>query len=96
MVMTDLASVQITVRGRVQGVYFRGFTVRHARELGLTGYARNMPDRKTVEVHAEGERDKLEQLVKHLRAGPPAARVEEVITDWSEYTGSYSDFKIGY
>ena len=94
--MNELASVKITVSGRVQGVYFRGFTVRHARELGLTGYARNMPDRKTVEVHAEGERGKLEQLVEQLKVGPPAARVEEVITDWAGYTGSYSDFKIGY
>ena len=94
--MSELASVKITVSGRVQGVYFRGFTVRHARELGLTGYARNMPDRKTVEVHAEGERDKLEQLVEHLKVGPPAARVEEIITDWSGHIGSYSDFKIGY
>ena len=94
--MTDLASLQTTVYGRVQGVYFRVFTSRHAVELGLTGYVRNMPDWRAVEVHAEGERKQLEKLIDHLKAGPPGARVEKVATDWSEYTGSYSDFKIRY
>lgn len=51
--MTDLTSVRATVSGRVQGVYFRDFTSRHARELGLTGYVRNLPDGKAVEVQAE-------------------------------------------
>ena len=94
--MTDLASVHAIVSGRVQGVFFRAFTLRHARELGLTGYARNLPDGKAVEVQAEGERNKLEKLIDYLKVGPPAAKVEKVVTNWSGYTGSYSDFKIGY
>ena len=94
--MTDLASVQAVVYGRVQGVYFRDFTSRRARELGLSGYVRNLPDRKAVEVQAEGERDKLERLIDHLKVGPPAANVEKVVTDWSEYTGSYSNFSVKY
>ncbi len=54
--MTDLASVRVTVYGRVQGVYFRASTARQASELGLTGYVRNLPDWHSVEVQAEGER----------------------------------------
>ena len=94
--MTDLASVQAIVYGRVQGVFFRAFTSRHAAELGLTGYVRNLPDRKAVEVQAEGERNKLERLIDYLKVGPPAAKVERVETNWSEYTGDYSDFNIRY
>ena len=94
--MTDLASVQATVYGRVQGVYFRDFTLRHARELGLTGYVRNLPGEKAVEVQAEGERNKLERLIDHLKVGPPAAKVEKVVTNWSEYTGSYAGFTVRY
>jgi len=94
--MTDLASVQAVVYGRVQGVYFRAFTSRYARELGLSGYVRNLPDWKTVEVQAEGERKQLEKLIDHLKVGPPRARVERVETSWSEYTGSYSSFGVGY
>jgi acylphosphatase len=94
--MTDLASVQAIVYGRVQGVYFRDFTSRHAAELGLTGYVRNSPDGKAVEVQVEGERNQLERLIDYLKDGPPGAIVERVETNWSEYTGSYSNFSIRY
>jgi len=94
--MTDLASVQVIVSGRVQRVYFRDFTSRQARELGLTGYARNLPGGQAVEVQVEGERNKLERLVDHLKVGPPGAKVEKVETNWSEYTGNYSNFSIRY
>jgi acylphosphatase len=49
-----------------------------------------------VEVQAEGERKQLEKLISHLKVGPPGARVEKVVTNWSEYTGSYPDFEIRY
>ena len=94
--MGDLASVQILVFGRVQGVFFRAFTSRRATELGLTGYVRNVPGSNTVEVQAEGERNKLEKLIDSLGEGPPGARVERVETGWAEYTGAYSNFDIRY
>ena len=94
--MADLASVRVIVYGRVQGVFFRAFTSRHAVELGLTGYVRNLRHREAVEVYAEGEREKLEKLVNYLKVGPSGARVERVESDWSEYTGDYSSFNIRY
>jgi len=92
--MSDLASVRITVYGRVQGVFFRAFTAEQARKLGLNGYVRNLPVEGAVEVQAEGERTRLEMLISYLRLGPPTARVTNVVTKWSEYTGSYSGFNI--
>jgi len=94
--MADLASVQVIVYGYVQVVFFRAFASRRAMELGLTGYVRNLPGREAVEVNAEGERKQLEELIGYLKVGPPAARVEKVVTNWSEYTGSYSRFSIRY
>ncbi len=94
--MTDLASVRVIVYGYVQGVFFRAFASRRAAELGLTGYVRNLPGGEAVEVHAEGERKQLEELIGYLKVGPPSARVEKVVTNWSEYTGSYSRFSIRY
>ncbi len=94
--VSDLASVQVTVYGHVQGIFFRAFTSRRAAELGLTGYVRNLPWQTAVEVRAEGERDRLEKLISHLETGPPAARVTEVVTRWSAYTGRYSSFSIEY
>ncbi|MFC1892505.1 acylphosphatase [Chloroflexota bacterium] len=93
---TDLASVQVLVYGRVQGVFFRSFVSRRATELGLSGYVRNLPDGKSVEVHAEGERDRLEHLLGYLGVGPPGASVNKVVTSWSEFAGSYSSFTIRY
>lgn len=91
--MTEVASIKSTVYGRVQGVFFRAFVNRCARELGLAGYVRNLPD-GALEVRAEGERRQLEKLIGYLRLGPPAARVKEVVTNWSEYTGGYSGFSV--
>jgi acylphosphatase len=94
--MSDLASVQITVYGQVQGVFFRAFAAQRARELGLTGYVRNLPDWHSVRINAEGERKQLEKLIDYLKVGPPTARVTKVATEWSEYNGSYSGFDIRY
>ncbi len=94
--MADLASVQVIVYGYVQGVFFRAFASRRATELSLTGYVRNLPGGEAVEVNAEGERKKLQELIDYLKVGPPDAEVEKVVTNWSEYTGQYSRFSIRY
>jgi acylphosphatase len=93
--MADLASLQAVVRGRVHGVFFRASVQTRAEDLRLTGYVRNRPG-GTVEVRAEGERQKLEKLVEYLKVGPPAARVEEVVVTWAEYTGAFSRFSVRY
>ena len=93
--MADLASVQVILYGYVQGVFFRAFASERATQLGLTGYVRNL-SRGTVEVNAEGERKQLDQLIGYLKNGPPSAKVEKVVTNWSEYTGRYSRFSIRY
>ncbi|MFC1942818.1 acylphosphatase [Chloroflexota bacterium] len=93
--MSDLYSLQATVTGRVQGVYFRAFVAETALKLSLTGYVRNLPD-GSVEVRAEGEKQQLERLFGYLKSGPPHARVENVETGWQGYTGDYSGFTIRY
>ena len=93
--MADLASLHAIVYGFVQGVFFRAFVSRQARALGLNGYVRNLPE-GAVEVQAEGERNRLEELIGYLKVGPPGARVEKVVTNWSEYTRNYSGFNVKY
>jgi acylphosphatase len=75
------------VRGRVQGVAFRAHTQRHARELGVTGYARNLPD-GAVEVLACGTESGVAALCDWLREGPPAARVVDVSCAEAAVTGA--------
>ena len=94
--MSDLTSVRIIVYGYVQGVLFRNFVLRRARELELVGYVRNMPSGAAVEVQAEGEKERLEKLMEQLKIGPPRAEVEQVEASWSKYSDSYSYFNIRY
>lgn len=61
----------------VQGVGFRWFAARHARALGLRGYAQNLPD-GSVEVVVDGRQESLPELERLLQAGPAHARVERV------------------
>jgi len=93
--MAALATLQAVVYGRVQGVFFRAFVSQQATGLGLKGYVRNLPG-GSVEILAEGERNKLEELIGHLKVGPSHARVEKVATTWSEYSGDYTVFEIRY
>ena len=68
----------MVVRGRVQGVGFRLFTMRVAKELGLSGFVRNLPDGRSVEAVAQGERERVRQFVDVLREGPGGSFVSEV------------------
>jgi acylphosphatase len=65
------------IEGRVQGVWFRESTRREAQPLGITGYAKNMPD-GSVQVLACGEPAALERLAEWLKQGPPLAQVERM------------------
>ena len=68
------------VSGRVQGVGFRHATADQALNLGVTGYVRNLPDRR-VEVMACGEERAVNALRNWLWQGPQLARVSEVRCD---------------
>ena len=71
-------TTRFLVSGQVQGVGFRWFVARHARTLGLGGYARNLPDGR-VEVVASGAgAEAIARLEELLRAGPAHARVERL------------------
>lgn len=92
--MPPVEGVHAFVHGRVQGVFFRDFVCRWARSLGLTGFVRNLPDGETVEVVAEGERERLEELLRHLETGPKGARVERVEYEWCPARHQFQGFSI--
>ena len=87
-------AVNAIVRGRVQGVFFRHYTRLRAEELDLAGWVRNLPD-GTVEVWAEGSKERLTDLLSWLRRGSPMAVVDEVDCEWSEAKGS-TGFSVKY
>jgi acylphosphatase len=72
-----MTGTRYLVSGSVQGVGFRWYVARHARSLGLAGYARNLPDGR-VEVVVSGPDEMLPALEEVLRAGPANAQVDKV------------------
>lgn len=83
------------ITGRVQGVGFRAFTRRSARDLGLAGWVRNERD-GSVRLVVEGARDDLEALLDAVRRGPPAARVRNVSANWDDATDELGSFSVRY
>jgi acylphosphatase len=67
----------LKIMGRVQGVGFRYFTKQNAKDLGICGWVKNMPD-GSVEAVITGSAEQVEQMVERLRSGPVAAKVEEI------------------
>jgi len=71
--------VRVVISGRVQGVWFRGWTVDEVTARGLSGWVRNRRD-GTVEAVFEGAPEAVDAMVEACRSGPPAARVVAVET----------------
>jgi len=85
--------LEAIVRGYVQGVGFRYFVVRQAKQLGLSGWTSNEPD-GTVYVVAEGSPAALNELLRELHAGPGGARVDQVDANRLPAVGDLGGFSI--
>jgi acylphosphatase len=88
-----LKQVQLVVRGRVQGVFFRASAQREAKRLGLTGWVKNRGD-GAVELVAEGEEEGLKDVIAWANRGSSASRVERVDVRWRSFSGEFCDFRI--
>lgn len=84
----------ITVSGKVQGVFYRANTQDKAKELGIKGWVRNEAD-GSVYIEAEAEKEKLDQLIDWCKEGPSRARVENVHYDVGEVVG-FEKFEVRY
>jgi acylphosphatase len=85
--------VKIFVSGRVQGVYFRAFTKKQAKQLALNGWAKNLEDGR-VEIVAEGNEAAIEKLIQWSQKGPMTARVDQIETVELEADGELNTFII--
>ncbi|MBN2391758.1 MAG: acylphosphatase [Anaerolineae bacterium] len=85
--MTDVShsitAVHIIVHGYVQGVGFRSFVQMQALPLEISGWVRNCAD-GTVEIWAEGSRNKLERLAQQVQKGPRHGSVDRLDIDWQQ------------
>ncbi|MFD1105758.1 acylphosphatase [Sphingobium olei] len=72
-----LIARRLMIFGRVQGVWYRAWTVETARELGLTGWVRNRTD-GSVEALVQGRHEAVEAFIRRAHDGPPAAAVARI------------------
>jgi len=85
----------VYISGRVQGVFFRSETQDEAVKQNVTGWVKNLPDRR-VEAVFEGEKENVEKVVEFCKRGPHGARVTKVDVHWQNFTGEFKNFTIKY
>jgi acylphosphatase len=89
----DRTHAHVIVRGRVQGVYFRGSLKQQADLHAVSGWVRNRPD-GAVEAVLQGPRGPVLTVVEWMRTGPGGARVDSADVDWSQVNEPLQSFKI--
>ncbi|MCU0637250.1 MAG: acylphosphatase [Methanothrix sp.] len=89
-----MIAVHVRVSGRVQGVYYRAFTLERAKALGVKGWVRNVPG-GGVEAFLEGERKQIGELLKAMKSGPTGAIILGMELSELQAKG-YEDFEIEY
>lgn len=87
-----LKTISIIVSGKVQGVWYRKYTVDKATELGISGFVKNLPD-DNVYILATGTEEQLQVLVQWCYTGSPKSRVEKVEVR-EESLQTFDDFRI--
>jgi acylphosphatase len=85
----------IFVSGKVQGVFFRDSVLKRAERLKVFGWIQNL-ENGIVEAVFEGDKDKVDKIVKWVQKGPFFAKVKEIDIDEQKYTGEFKDFQIQY
>ena len=88
-----LVARRFVVHGRVQGVGFRYFAHSVALTEGIQGWVANREDR-SVEIFAEGDLESVERFERHIRRGPPGARIDDVFVDDDVPTERKTGFRI--
>ena len=91
--MNEIKLLNAKVTGKVQGVGFRYFVQSKAEKLGLTGYAKNMPD-GSVEIEVEGDEEHIVALLKDIAKGPEKAEVREMTHSIKPHVGKFSTFRV--
>ena len=88
----DMLSIDID--GKIfEQVFFRHNTQKVGHKLGLTGFVRNVPN-GNVEIIAEGDEEKLEQLIQYCKIGPRWANVENVEVKYEDSKNEFDSFSV--
>lgn len=90
--MKDLSSIEVRIKGKVQGVFFRDFIKSFCDKHKIVGYVRNEKD-KSLFIHAEHTKHILLKLIEQCNIGPQKSKISDIEINWMSPTGVYEDFK---
>tara|TARA_B100000959_G_scaffold106198_1_gene112022 strand:+ start:2461 stop:2733 length:273 start_codon:yes stop_codon:yes gene_type:complete len=90
-----MRALKAKVYGKVQGVWFRKYTLDSARDIGVVGMVKNLVD-GTVLVNASGKDENLRKFKELLENGSPNSRVDKIDYSWEDSSIKYSTFEIEY
>ena len=94
--MNEIIGKRLYISGRVQGVGYRAYFMKHARELALKGWVKNS-DNGQVEAVIVGEKSKVKMMLEFARKGPSWSRVDQVVEQKERSgQGGYQGFQIKY
>ena len=87
-----MKTVRLTIKGKVQGVFYRATAKDVADLTGIKGWIKNLPD-KNVEITATAYEEILQKFINWCKQGPPKAKVDDVIVEELELQ-EFNDFRI--
>ncbi|HVZ66802.1 MAG TPA: acylphosphatase [Patescibacteria group bacterium] len=87
-----MRQVHLFISGFVQGVGYRAFVKHVARKIGVTGWTRNLSDRR-VEVVAQGQEDKLKELIEACKKGSLLSDVKNISINWEDIEEKFQTFE---
>lgn len=87
--------VHLTIKGKVQGVFFRLETQKTAKKAGVFGWVKNV-NNGDVEALLEGDQEAVHDVVQWCHNGPSASRVDKVIVTDQGHQGEFNDFYVTY
>lgn len=91
--MEQIKRMHVFISGRVQGVFFRAYTMETAQSLNLAGWVRNLSDGR-VEAVFEGNDENVAAMLEWCGKGPPYAIVRDVDVREEPPTGEFRDFRV--
>jgi acylphosphatase len=90
-----MVQYEINITGRVQGVGFRYFAAQKAKEMGITGWVRNIVD-GSVTIIAQGIEEEIKTFIDYLYMGPTRSRVDKISTCAMQITSIFDSFSVKY
>jgi len=90
-----ISRARVVVTGLVQGVGYRYFVYRKAKDYKLKGFVKNLYS-DDVEVVLEGDKGIIVDFIQELKIGPMSAQVTDVKVEWEEGESKYDDFQIRF